>query len=77
MSPHVMYGSAVLFLGLPRGIGCVSIVEVHCNTQHLSSGSLVFTHLGKISKDATIVYNVFSYLLLLYNSIITIPCIDT
>ena len=37
----------------------------------------VFTHLGGIyDKDTTTVYKVFTYLLLIYISIITIPYID-
>ena len=52
MIPHVMYGSAVWFLRLYRDIGsCILLlVYVHHDTQHLSSGSLVFAHLGRIIK---------------------------
>ena len=52
-----MYGSAGLlvlfYLGLSTGIVShicfiCSLYKVHHDTQHLSSGSLVFTHLGSI-----------------------------
>ena len=50
VGPTVMYGNAVWFLGLSRGIGShiFLLVLVHCDTQHSSSGSLVFAHLSGI-----------------------------
>ena len=41
-------------------------------------GPLVFTQMGSISdRDVATVYTVFTYLLLLYISIITMPSTDT
>ena len=44
----VMYGSAGCEKVLQLSRGKVSHIKVHCNTQHLSLGSLVFAHLGSI-----------------------------
>ena len=62
----VMYSSGVWFLRLSGGIGShmMSLIWVHHDTQHSSSGSLVFAHLGSIlKKDASTVYKVFTCLL--------------
>ena len=73
-----MYGSAEWFLGLYRG------TQLHeYNRGALQYTMLIFrfsslhTLRQDVYKDMTIVYNVFTYLLLLYISIITMPCIDT
>ena len=50
MSPHVMYGSARCEQVLELSRGRVLHVRAHHNTQCLSLGSLVFTHLGSIRK---------------------------
>ena len=78
MSPHVMYGSAVLFLGLSRGIGsCIYYVGALQYTTLIFGFSSLCIPRQDVYKDATTVYNVFTYLLLLYIHIITTPCIDT
>ena len=73
-----MYGSAVWFLGLSRSIGLHEYYRGAPQYTVLIFGfSSLCTLKQDVYKDATIVYNVFAYLLLLYISIITTPCINT
>ena len=72
-----MYGSAVWFLGFSRGIGLHEYYrEAPQYTMLIFGFSSLCTLRQDVYKDATDVYNVFTYLLL-YISIITTPCIDT
>ena len=60
----VMYGCAVLFLGLPRGIGpCKYYRGALQYTMLIFGFSSLCTLRQNIKKDVTIVYNVFTYLL--------------
>ena len=74
----VMHGSAVWFLGLSKGIGSHEYYRGALQYTTLIFGSSSLCTLRQdVNKDVTVVYNVFTYLLLLYISIITMPCIDT